>query len=596
MILGKENRQIRFEGAIDMDRNIKKRVLALGASACLLCSGGAFAAEPAQNPDTAAPAAVAGAQSQTVAASKTVYVKTDLNVHEQPDASSKVLGTLKKDTAVVVTEEKYGWYTITFNGQTGYISAKYTTETDPSTPTPTPETKTVYTTENLKVRAQPNTSAEVLGTLKKGTKVETYGLKDGWYEIKYEGKTGYISAKYTTETDPSTPTPTPTPETKTVYTTENLKVRAQPNNSAKVLGTLKKGTKVETYGLKDGWYEIKYEGKTGYISAKYTTETDPSTPTPTPTPETKTVYTTENLKVRAQPNTSAEVLGTLKKGTKVETYGLKDGWYEIKYEGKTGYISAKYTTETDPSTPQPSPSPVLTVYTKEDLRVRAKPDNTSTVLGVLKKGTAVETLDEINGWYLIKYNNQDGYISKAYTTTEKPAAPTVKFTDVSKDDWFYEPVMWAVSNNITAGVSENKFAPNQTCTRAQAVMFLWNQAGKPVVSRKNTFKDVKRSDWYYNAVQWAVSEGITNGTSKTTFSPSKTCNRAEIVTFLWNQAGKPSVSASNPFKDVKSSDWYYKAVQWAVKKGVTSGTSKTTFSPTKACTRAQIVTFMYHNQ
>ena len=432
-----------------MDRNIKKRVLALGASACLLCSSGAFAAEPAQNPNTAASAAVAGAQSQNVAASKTVYVKTDLNVHEQPDAASKVLGTLKKDTAVVVTEEKYGWYTITFNGQTGYISAKYTTETDPSTPTPTPETKTVYTTENLKVRAQPNTSAEVLGTLKKGTKVETYGLKDGWYEIKYEGK--------------------------------------------------------------------------------------------------------------------------------------------------TGYISAKYTTETDPSTPQPSPSPVLTVYTKEDLRVRAKPDNTSTILGVLKKGTAVETLDEINGWYLIKYNNQDGYISKAYTTTEKPST-TVKFTDVSENDWFYEPVMWAVSNNITAGVSETKFAPNQTCTRAQAVMFLWNQAGKPVVSRKNSFKDVKSSDWYYNAVQWAVSEGITNGTSKTTFSPSKTCNRAEIVTFLWNQAGKPSVSASNPFKDVKSSDWYYKAVQWAVKKGVTSGTSKTTFSPTKACTRAQIVTFMYHNQ
>ena len=110
-----------------MDRNIKKRVLALGASACLLCSGGAFAAEPAQNPNTAASAAVAGAQSQNVAASKTVYVKTDLNVHEQPDASSKVLGTLKKDTAVIVTEEKYGWYTITFNGQTGYISAKYTT-------------------------------------------------------------------------------------------------------------------------------------------------------------------------------------------------------------------------------------------------------------------------------------------------------------------------------------------------------------------------------------------------------------------------------------------------------------------------------------
>ena len=509
-----------------MDKNMKKRMIAVGASACLLCSSGAFAVEPNQNADTAVPAAVAavdntGSQSQNAAASKTVYITTDLNVHEQPDASSKVLGTLKKDTAVVVTAEKYGWYTITFSGQTAYISAKYTTDTDPSQPTPTPT------------------------------------------------------------------------QTTTVYTTANLKVRAQPNTSAEVLGTLKKGTEVETYGLKDGWYEIKYEGKTGYISAKYTTETDPSTPTPAPTPETKTVYTTENLKVRAQPNTSAEVLGTLKKGTEVETYGLKDGWYEIKYEGKTGYISAKYTSDTN--TPQPSPSPALTVYTKEDLRVRAKPDNTSTVLGVLKKGTAVETLGETDGWYLIKYNGQDGYISKAYTTTEKPST-TVKFTDVSENDWFYKPVMWAVSNNITAGVSDTKFAPNQSCTRAQAVMFLWNQAGKPVVSRKNTFKDVKSSDWYYNAVQWAVSKGITNGTSKTTFSPSKTCNRAEIVTFLWNQAGKPSVSASNPFKDVKSSDWYYKAVQWAVKKGVTSGTSKTTFSPTKACTRAQIVTFLYNNR
>lgn len=514
-----------------MDKNMKKRVIAVGASACLLCSSGAFAVEPNQNTDPTVPAAVAaavdntGSQSQNAAASKTVYVTTDLNVHEQPDASSKVLGTLKKNTAVTVTAEKYGWYTITFSGQTAYISAKYTTDTNPSQPTPTP---------------------------------------------------------------------TPS-QTTTVYTTANLNVRAQPNSSAKILGSLAKGSKVETYSLKNGWYEIKFSGQTGYISAQYTTTTAPSQPTPTPTPsETKTVYTTENLKVRAQPNTSAEVLGTLKKGTKVETYGLKDGWYEVKYNGKTGYISAKYTSDTD--TPQPSPSPVQTVYTKEDLRVRAQPNTSSTILGVLKQGTAVETFGETNGWYLIKYNGQDGYISKAYTTTEKPNAPTVKFTDVSQSDWFYEPVMWAVSNNITAGVSETKFAPNQTCTRAQAVVFLWNQAGRPTVSRKNAFTDVKSSDWYYKAVQWAVSKGITGGTSKTTFSPNKTCNRAEIVTFLWNRAGKPTVSTKNPFTDVKSSDWYYKAVQWAVANGVTGGTSKTTFSPKKACTRAQIVTFLYHNQ
>ena len=444
-----------------MDKNMKKRVIAVGASACLLCSSGAFAVEPNQNTDPTVPAAVAaavdntGSQSQNAAASKTVYVTTDLNVHEQPDASSKVLGILKKNTAVTVTAEKYGWYTITFSGQTAYISAKYTTDTNPSQPTPTP---------------------------------------------------------------------TPS-QTTTVYTTANLNVRAQPNGSAKILGSLAKGSKVETYSLKNGWYEIKFSGQTGYISAQYTTTTAPSQPTPTPTP-----------------------------------------------------------------------SQTTTVYPKEDLRVRAQPNTSSTILGVLKQGTAVETRGETNGWYLIKYNGQDGYISKAYTTTEKPNAPTVKFTDVSQSDWFYEPVMWAVSNNITAGVSETKFAPNQTCTRAQAVVFLWNQAGRPTVSRKNAFTDVKSSDWYYKAVQWAVSKGITGGTSKTTFSPNKTCNRAEIVTFLWNRAGKPTVSTKNPFTDVKSSDWYYKAVQWAVANGVTGGTSKTTFSPKKACTRAQIVTFLYHNQ
>ena len=390
-----------------MDRNIKKRVLALGASACLLCSGGAFAAEPAQNPNTAASAAVAGAQSQNVAASKTVYVKTDLNVHEQPDASSKVLGTLKKDTAVVVTEEKYGWYTITFNGQTGYISAKYTTETDPSTPTPTPtpETKTVYTTENLKVRAQPNTSAKVLGTLKKGTKVETYGLKDGWYEIKYEGKTGYISAKYTTTTKPQAA------QTTTVYTTANLRVRAAATTNSERLGVLPKGTAVATYGKANGWYEIRYNGKKAYICAKYTTTTKPKPV------QTTTVYTTADLWVRAEASMNGKKLGVLKKDTAVETYGKANGWYEIRYNGKKAYIGTKYTTTTKPATVQ-----TTTVYTTADLWIRAEASMNGKKLGVLKKDTAVETYGKANGWYEIRYNGAKAYIGAKYTTTTKPQA------------------------------------------------------------------------------------------------------------------------------------------------------------------------------
>lgn len=316
----------------------------------------------------------------------------------------------------------------------------------------------------------------------------------------------------------------------------------------------------------------------------------------------KTGYATASVNVRSKPSNEGEILGTLSKGTSVEILGSEGNWYQISFAGKTGYVYNKYISLTKPEE-TPKPSTTKTVYTTADLNVREQPNNKATILGTLKKGTEVQTTALKNGWYTISFAGKTGYISEAYTTTTKPSTPAkpstdtdMEFTDVPKTAWYYQAVNWAVKKGITAGTSKTTFSPNQVCTRAQAVMFLWNQAGKPVVSRKNTFKDVKSSDWYYNAVQWAVSEGITNGTSKTTFSPSKTCNRAEIVTFLWNQAGKPSVSASNPFKDVKSSDWYYKAVQWAVKKGVTSGTSKTTFSPTKACTRAQIVTFMYHNQ
>ena len=199
-------------------------------------------------------------------------------------------------------------------------------------------TKTVYTTGDLYVRAKPTKNSEKLGVLKKGTAVETTGTKNGWYKITYKGKTGYISGKYVTTTKPRTA------ETTIVYTTANLNVRDKATTEGKKLGVLKKGTAVETLGLKNGWYTIKYNGKTGYISAKYTTEVKPGTEKPT-TPATKTVYTTSDLNVRAEPNKNAKKLGVLKKGTEVKTITLKNGWYSIAYNGKTGYISAKYTTD-----------------------------------------------------------------------------------------------------------------------------------------------------------------------------------------------------------------------------------------------------------
>ena len=185
---------------------------------------------------------------------------------------------------------------------------------------------------------------------------------------------------------------------------------------------------------------------------------------------------------------------------------------------------------------------------------------------------------------------------KQTVTAEGTKIQPNPFKDVKKSDFYYTPVLWAVSNGITSGTSKTTFAPNEACTRGQIATFLWRAAGCPTPkTSKNPFTDVKKSDYYYKAVLWAVGEGITSGTSKTTFGPNEACTRGQIATFLWRANGGKKVSASNPFKDVKKSDYYYNAVLWAVKNKITSGTSATTFSPNEACTRGQIATFLYRN-
>ena len=174
------------------------------------------------------------------------------------------------------------------------------------------------------------------------------------------------------------------------------------------------------------------------------------------------------------------------------------------------------------------------------------------------------------------------------------SAATNPFTDVKKSDYYYDAVIWAVENGITSGTSATKFSPNATCTRGQVVTFLWRAAGQPEPSTKvNPFSDVKSSDYFYKAVLWAVEKGITSGTGNGKFSPNAACTRAQVATFLWRAEGEPDASGTNPFSDVKSSDYFYKAVLWAVEEGITAGTSATKFSPNAACTRGQIVTFLY---
>lgn len=168
------------------------------------------------------------------------------------------------------------------------------------------------------------------------------------------------------------------------------------------------------------------------------------------------------------------------------------------------------------------------------------------------------------------------------------------FHDVSRLDYFYDAVKWAAENGIASGTGRYTFSPNAVCTRAQTVTFLWRAAGSPLPRyRVCPFTDVQPSDYYYNAVLWAVEQGITTGLNATTFGPDVTVTRGQVATFLYRAASAAKPSTFNPFTDVKTTAYNYDAILWAYDNRITTGTSDTTFSPDAYCTRAQIVTFLY---
>ena len=222
-----------------------------------------------------------------------------------------------------------------------------------------------------------------------------------------------------------------------------------------------------------------------------------------------------------------------------------------------------------PKSNKNSPNLPLTMYDKEGNTYNALPAVSKSIVLASSRQLAVETSKEI------------------------------KFTDVfDKTSWYYDSVYWAVENNVTSGMGEGTFQPMAKLSRAQAVTFLYNLAGRPDVSKLQAkeFTDVSKTAWYYNAVKWAVANKITSGYGTGTFQPNATCNRAMIVTFLANYAKaagtykEPTTSAS--FKDVKAKDWFKKSVDWAVENGITSGYGQGTFSPNVTCNRAMMVTFL----
>ena len=229
----------------------------------------------------------------------------------------------------------------------------------------------------------------------------------------------------------------------------------------------------------------------------------------------------------------------------------------------------------------------------DTVTITVKPDSgyvLETLTAMDKSGSERKLTDKGGGKYT--FTMPAGKVEVKATFMEDNSVLNF-FYDVPNDSFYYEAVKWAAGKNIDSGVGNNLFAPDQPCTRAQIVTFLWRAAGSPEPENSGSFSDVPASAYYAKAVAWAVENGITTGTGDGMFSPDAVCTRAQAVTFLWRYEKAPVASRSNPFTDVAADSYYADAVLWAVKEDITKGTTDTTFSPGADCTRAQIVTFLW---
>ena len=281
---------------------------------------------------------------------------------------------------------------------------------------------------------------------------------------------------------------------------------------------------------------------------------------------------------------------------------------EGEYGGTVVFDAAALTTETqkfrDPETGQ--------IYAKKISVLNLKPGSSLKITAgwvgankyVLENGAydmgaawtefrngPVENLFQGNPWMFYVWNEEGSFYIKMGEKETAPAKPAATgFSDVAANAYYATAVKWAVENGITAGTSPTTFSPNNTCTTAQILTFLWRANGSPEPSIQNPFTDVKESDYFCKAAVWAYEKGMVNGQ---TFGGNTPCTRSATVTYLWKLEGAPAGAPSVDFSDIHANADYAEAVKWAVYMGVTAGTSETTFSPDTTCTRGQIATFLY---
>ena len=274
-------------------------------------------------------------------------------------------------------------------------------------------------------------------------------------------------------------------------------------------------------------------------------------------------------------------------GFKAYPSNWKDSYY-FTFEGLGGYIA-----NADKITGKPLKAEAKAYVADQLAALQQELYKDFVTTDELAKASDARALATENGKAMAERAHKLGVELVEYITKDDALEPG-HFTDVKAGAYYEDAVKWAVDKAVTSGKTVTTFAPNESCTRAQAVTFLWRAAGSPEpTASEMTFTDVKADSYYDKAVLWAVENKITSGMSDTLFAPDATCSRSQIVTFLYRMQNSPESKAENPFTDVKADAYYANAVLWAVENGVTTGASATTFDPAGDCTRGQIVTFLY---
>ncbi len=372
----------------------------------------------------------AGASPQSGASSGTVKLansSSHLNVRSGPGTQHSTLGSLRQGATVTITGEQNGWYSIAFNGRTGYVKASYITRNAQSADTSAAfagRVKLASSSGLLNVRKGPGTGYATLGQLSHGAKVSVTAAQGGWYAIAYNGSTGYVSSAYIVKDGTATPTATnaPSQSGKSGHVTaSSLNVRKGPGTGYARIGSLRQGESVTVTATQNGWHTIVFKGSTGYVSSEYIKLDGATAPAATNTPSQSGKsgrVTASSLNVRKGPGTGYARIGSLRQGESVTVTATQNGWHTIVFKGSTGYVSSEYIKLDGATAPTatnaPSQSGESGRVTASSLNVRKGPGTGYAKIGSLRQGDTVTYYELTQGFYRISYQGATAYVSAQY--------------------------------------------------------------------------------------------------------------------------------------------------------------------------------------